>query len=240
MSIGTLNEAPLHAAIKAWYAGEGAPVESEAPVISEAPVGGYVIDLVRGDLLIEVQTRNFSALRRKLAALTRDYAVRLVHPIPLEKWIVRVEDDGATLLSRRKSPRRGAAVDVFAELVHIPALLADPHFSLDVLLIQEEELRRHDPRRGWRRKGWVTHERRLLAVVEQRLFETPADLASLLPPDLPDWFTTADLAAALGRPRRLAQQMAYCLRALDVIREVGKRGRAVLYESDLHERIDPE
>ena len=53
-------------------------------------------------------------------------------------------------------------------------MLREPNFSLEVLLIDEEELRRHDRRRAWRRRGWVTHERRLMEVVGRYLFETPA------------------------------------------------------------------
>jgi hypothetical protein len=98
-----------------------------------------------------------------------------------------------------------------------------------VLLIQEEEVRRYDPRHGWRRRGWITHERRLLVVEEQQMFETPQDMQALIPGELTGPFTTAELAAALGKPRRLAQKMAYCLREMGAVTQVGKSGRAILY-----------
>jgi len=97
------------------------------------------------------------------------------------------------------------------------------------VLTQEEELRRYDSRRAWRRRGWVTVERHLLRVVGRKLFQTPDDVARLLPAALPEPFTTADLAAALKRPRRLAQQMAYCLRQMGLLQPVGKEGNALLY-----------
>ncbi len=50
-----------------------------------------------------------------------------------------------------------------------------------------------------------------------------------MPPVLAEPFTTADLAAALSRPRRLAQQMAYCLREMGIIAPVGKHRNAILY-----------
>ena len=188
-----------------------------------------MIDIVRGDLLVEIQTRGFSALKRKLEKLVPLHPVRLVHPIAREKWIVRLADDGITQLGRRKSPKRGAVTEIFRELVSFPHLLVHPNFSLEVLLIQEEEARRHDPTRAWRRRGWVTEERRLLQVVDRSCFKTPADIAALIPPSVDDPFTTADLADALSGPRWLAQKMAYCLRGMGVIREAGKQGRAVLY-----------
>jgi hypothetical protein len=167
-----------------------------------------------------------------MATLTAHHPVRLVYPIAREKWIVKLKGEGPGRLSRRKSPKRGAFEHVFAELVRFPELVPNPNFSLEVLLIQEEEDRRYDGKRGWRRRGWVTHERRLLEVVEDRLFETAEDMRALIPADLAEPFTTADLAAAIGKPRWLAQKMAYCLREMGAIAAVGKRGNAIRYRRD--------
>jgi hypothetical protein len=226
--IGTLNEKPLHAALKQWYAEPGDR--------TEIPVEGFTVDLVRDDLLIEIQTRNLSAIKRKLSMLIERHRVRLVYPIAQDKWIARLSRDGKTLLGRHKSPSRGAVELVFEELVSIPHLLAHPNFSIEVLLIQEEEARKHDGTRNpqgafgsWRRKGWGTHERRLIQVVERRLFETPADMGALIPATLVEPFTTTQLAEAMGRPVWLAQKMAYCLRQMGTISAVGKRGRGILY-----------
>lgn len=219
--INTLNEKPLHADLKKWYAQPGDRLE--------VPVDGHLIDIVRGDLLVEIQTRNFSAIRRKLRKLAQSHPVRLVYPVTAEKWIVRLDDDGQQL-GRRKSPKRGRVEEIFGELVYLPALLSHPNFTLEALLIQEEEIRRKgEGHHGWRRHGWVTHERRLIGVVEQRLFGTPADLLALIPADVEEPFTTGDLAAAMDMPQWLARKMCYCLRAMDAIERTGKRVNALLY-----------
>jgi hypothetical protein len=57
----------------------------------------------------------------------------------------------------------------------------------------------------------------------------PERLVDLLPDDLPDPFTTADVADGLGRNRRLAQAVAYCLRVSGAAQVVGKSGQAMLY-----------
>jgi hypothetical protein len=219
--ISTFNEKALHSALKSWYARPGD--------LYEVPVDGYIIDVVRDDLLIEIQTRNFSAIRRKVLSLTDRYHVRLVYPIAREKWIVKLASNAHGKQSRRKSPKRGYAEQVFEELVSFPHLIENPNFSVHVLFIQEEEAQRYDGRRGWRRRGWVVHERRLLQVVGQRLFLSAADMATLIPPALTDPFTTLDLATAMAKPRRLAQKMAYCLREMGAITALGKRGNAILY-----------
>ena len=225
--IGLLNEKPLHAALKAWYAKPRDRLE--------VPIDGFVVDIVQRRLLVEIQTRSFAPIKRKLLSLATKHRVRLVHPIAQEKWIVKTSESGKEI-SRRKSPKRGTVEHIFDELVSFPRLITHPNFSLMVLLIREEEVRIHDADRSWRRRGWVTHERRLLEVVDQRLFESPEDMSSLLPQGLPMAFTTSDMASVTGMNRRLAQRMAYCLREMGAIVQVGTRSRAILYERTAESR----
>jgi hypothetical protein len=218
--IGLLNEKSLHASLKEWYA---QPEDQ-----FEVPVDGFVIDIVRDDLLLEIQTGGLASIKSKLTSLSHSHQIRLIYPIALEKHIVKLAKDNNSIASRRKSPRRGRVEDLFWEMVSFPQLLSHPNFSLDVLLIREEEVWRYKGKRSWRRKGWAVEDRRLLEVVEQRLFEEPADWRELLPNEL-ETFTTRDLAEATGVRRELAQKMVYCLRKVEVIELMGKQGRANLY-----------
>jgi hypothetical protein len=206
-AIGTLNEGALHAQLKNWYQRPGDRIEQV--------VGGFVIDLVRGDLLVEIQTGGFAPLRRKLELLTRRQRVRLVAPLPLVRKIIRLSDEGE-LLSVRRSPRRGRVEDIFNRLVSIPSLLCQPHFELE-------------PGKAFRRHGWVVTGRRLVSVEQCLRISGPDDAARLLPPSLPELFDTAQLAEAAAIERRTAQQMTYCLRAMGVLHTTGKRGNAIVH-----------
>ena len=219
--IGVLNERSLHAALKVWYEEEGDRFE--------VPVDGFVADIVRGDLIIEIQTGSTSALCRKLAALLRRHPVRLVLPIPTQKTIVEIDERGRELEERR-SRRRGGWIDAFSGLVSLRELLGDSNLSVDVLLIHEEEVRlpRHRPRR--RGKDWTVHDRRLVEVIDSVTFQDPTDYLTFVPTDLEEPFTTAELSSALGRSRKIAQKIAYTLRHIGALRLVGKRGNAFLYE----------
>ena len=217
--IGLLNEKPLHASLKEWYAKPGDRFE--------VPVGGFVIDIVRDDLLLEIQTGSFASIKSKLARLLESHQVRLIYPIAQEKWIVRLtKDDRAA--TRRKSPKRGRVEDLFWVMVRIPQLISLRNLSLEVLMIREEEARRYAGTRAWRRKGWVIAERRLLEVIGRRLFDKPADWLAFLPEGL-EPFTARDLAEALGIRLELAQKMAYSLREARLVTLIGRRGRANLY-----------
>lgn len=221
--IGLLNEKPLHASLKQWYARPGDRFE--------VPVDGFVIDIVRDDLLIEIQTRNFASIKPKLTNLARSHPVRLIYPIVQEKWIVRTATGDGGGLVRRKSPKSGRLEDLFWELVSIPQLLSNPNFSLEVLMIREEEVRRYGGQRKWHRRGWVVEGRRLLEVLDQRFFGDAADWLGFLPVGLGALatFTTADLATEMETGSELAQKMAYCLRESRMIELIGRRGRSNLY-----------
>ncbi|MEZ4518577.1 MAG: hypothetical protein R3C44_17735 [Chloroflexota bacterium] len=216
--IGRLAERSLHAALKEYLMQPGDQIE--------AALDGYVIDIFRDGLLIEIQTRHLYAMRRKLTVLLDRYPVALIHPIAAEKWIQRVDANDRPL-KRRKSPKQGRVLDVFRELVRVPDLLAHPNFSLEVLLIREEEVWRDDGQGSWRRKGWSLADRRLLGVVTEHTFLEPADYLALLPPDLAQPFTNRELATAAGCSSNLAQKITYTLRGLDLLEVTGKRGRAM-------------
>jgi hypothetical protein len=219
--IGLLNEKPLHASLKQWYAQPGDRFE--------VAVDGFVIDIVRDDLLIEIQTRNFASINSKLCKLTQSYEVRLVYPVVQEKWIVRSASGDGGVVVRRKSPKRGRLEDLFWELVSIPQLLCNPNFSLEVLLIRAEEMRRYDgKRKRWRTKGWIMEGRRLVDVLDRHLFGKSADWLAFVPDGLQS-FTTKDLAVVSDTRRELAQKMAYCLRQSRMIELIGKQGRDNLY-----------
>jgi hypothetical protein len=220
--VSVLYKSSLHSSIKDWYSVPGDRLE--------ARVENYIIDIVRNDLLIEIQTRNFSAIKRKLRSLIGDYSVRLVYPIAERKWIVRVARSNGEMLSRRRSPKRGKLPDLFDELVWIPHLAGEDNFSMEVLMIEEEEIRCADGKGSWRRRGVSIKDRKLLDVVERVRFVEREDFLRFLPSDLDQPFTNKSLAREIGVLVRQSRRITYCLKKMGAIREVGKRRNELLFE----------
>lgn len=219
--IGTLSEKSLHAALKKWL---GEPGDQ-----FEVKIDGYVIDIVRDGLLIEIQTRHLYAMKAKLGKLLPHHNIRLVHPIAREKWIVRQTAVGDPI-GRRKSPKKGRVIDIFAEIVRIPHFLLHRNLVLELLLTKEEEILRDDGRGSWRRKRWSRYDRRLLEVVDRISFSSPTDYSGLLPPDLPTSFTNRELASDLRCHPALARKISYTLRKMGLLSVVGKTGNQHLHE----------
>ena len=220
-AIGLLNEKSLHSALKYWYAKPGDLLESA--------LDGYVVDILRGDHVIEIQTGNFSSIKRKMRDLSGRYRVTLIYPVAHERWILEVPGRLQGAIMRRKSPKRQAVNQLFEELVSFPGLLKCPNFSIEVVSIQEEQLRRYSRRCRGKRRTWRIVERRLVTVLERYVFNDPSDLWQLIPPTLPDPFETSHLASVLGHSRWFAQKVAYCLRQSGVTTAIGKKGNSLIY-----------
>ena len=104
MSDYLMAEYSLHSEIKDWYKISGDELEVK--------VEDFIVDILRGKLLIEIQTRNFSAIKKKLIKLLLNNQVRLVYPIAKLKWIVHVSRSGE-FVKRRKSTKKGKLLDLF-------------------------------------------------------------------------------------------------------------------------------
>ena len=215
------NEKSLHLSIKQWYAVPGDRLEVK--------VDKYIIDLVREDSLIEIQTKNFSAIGNKLRNLVKYNKVMLVHPIAIEKYIVTIEGTGE-VISRRKSPKKGKVVDLFDELIRIPDLVLEENFILEILMTKEEEIRCKDGKGSWRRKGISIKDRKLLEVVEKITFKEGKDFLRFLPEELPVNFTNKQLAKTLKVTIYKARKITYCFRKMRIIKEVGKLKNELIFE----------
>ncbi len=204
--IGTLNEGSLHAALKERYSEDGD--------LFEVALDGFVIDIRRQDLLIEIQTVSFASMGNKFDHLLEGHNMLLVHPVAVHTYLDRPGK------RPRRSPKRGSIYSIFDELVSIPTLLDHPNLTLDVVLAAVTKRQVEDAKLRRGRGGFRTVDRSLREVFEVQRFTSSLDLLRLVPSDLPTPFTTAHLAAGANVGRDVAQKMAYCFRSIGLFEQV--------------------
>jgi hypothetical protein len=217
-------ETTLHRQLKDYYTTPGSLVEQK--------LGPFRIDVVQPDQLVEIQLAPLTAIRDKIATLLKKHRVLVVKPIVARKHLVKLRRAGGKVVSRRRSPKQRTLLDMFDELVHFTRVFPHKRLTLEVPLIEIEELRYPGHgRRRWRRDNdHVVEDQRLVEITCVHEFRTAADFCRLLPPSLPRPFHTGHLAEGLGVERWIAQRMAYCLRHMGAVQSVGKLRGAWLYE----------
>ncbi len=214
-------ETSLHRALKEQYAAGG----SGNPEVS---VAGFRIDAVDGaGRLVEIQSGPLGPLRRKLGELLPQHRIRIVKPVALRRRIVRRSRRDGPNLSARCSPKRGALMDVFDDLMGVVSVFPHANLEIEILEVTIDEVR--VPRRRW--PGYSVADRILGTIHGATTLRRAADLWRLLPGcgRRREPFTTFELAQEIERPVWFAQRVAYCLRQSGAVRLVGKSGNRRIY-----------
>ncbi len=217
--IGALGEKSLHAALKRYLE----PREACREVL----VGRYVADIVNEAGITEIQTAGFGRLREKLEFFLPHYPVALVYPVAAVKWLISVGPDGSQS-RRRRSPKTGGAWEMLTELYSIRDLLKEPGLTLCAMLLEVEEYRLKDDRG---RRGYTRWERMPVRLLEEVWARGPEEFPRLLPPDLPEAFTSKEFRAC-GHFSPMNGSLALsAARELGAVERIGNQGRAYLYRS---------
>lgn len=228
----TLNESALHKSLKILYA-------SRYDGKTEVQVEKWICDILcANDTVIEIQTKNVSALREKIAGLLAlGKKVAVVHPIITRKTIRTFDMDGKEI-SAKKSPKKENAYSMLRELTGICDILLHENFSLVCPFITAEEKRAQSEKplqskNGRRRfkKAWLKTDKSLLTIGEEIIFRGANDYISLLPSDLPEEFSSAEVSRALEKSAApYANLLLWILRKMNLIERTEKRGKRYYYK----------
>lgn len=219
--IGTLAEKTVHAVLKNYYAPD--------TDMHEIPIENFVADIYTGSEIIEIQTRSFHTMRRKLTAFLPLYPVTIVYPIPHIKWLSWIDEETGEVSKKRKSPKKGNPYQAFVELYRIRPFLTDPNLKFRFALLDMQEFRLLN---GWsrdRKKGSDRYDRIPETFVEEVRIDRREDYMQFIPYDIPEEFTAKEFAKCAKIPVSLAQTALLILTDLGIVERIGKSGRSYLY-----------
>lgn len=222
LQIGTLSEKTVHAVVKNYYE----PDEDK----QEIPIEGLYADIFTGSEIIEIQTRSFDQVRKKLDRFLAYYPVTVVLPMPAVKWLIWIDEETGELTDKRKSPKKGNAYQAFKELYKIKQYLKKDGLTIKLLFLDIEEYRLLN---GWSRdkkKGSCRYDRIPVSLVDEITLACPQDYMQLLPNDLPDTFTCAEFAKIVKIPSKQANVVLNILFYLEIVERIGKKGNAYIYK----------
>ncbi|MCL2718234.1 MAG: hypothetical protein FWE14_05585 [Lachnospiraceae bacterium] len=220
--IGTQSEKTVHAVLKHYYA----PDED----MHEIYIDSFIADIYTGREIIEIQTSQMNRMRGKLASFLPQYPVTIVHPVPNQKWLSWVDKETGECSKLRKTPKTGSIYHVFEELYRIKYFLNHENIRLCFPFIDIEEYRLLN---GWsydKKRGSHRFDRIPVALCDEVRIDCKEDYLQFIPYDLPEPFTSRDLAKAVKVNGKYAWFTLNILHHLGVVEQVGKKGRCFLYK----------
>lgn len=221
-SIGTLSEKTLHSVLKHTFE----PDQRK----QEIKIGTFYADIKNDKGIIEIQTRNFNALRKKLDFFLQDYTVTIVYPIACEKWLVWLDPTTGEVTKKRKSPKKGSIYHAFSELYKIKFFLVHPNIRIHIVLLDIIEYRSLD---GWskdKKKGASRYDQLPEKIIDIIELNSIKDYEKFIPHELPMHFTTKDYKKVSGLNLSSSQIAINVLKHIGVIIPVGKQGNTIIYK----------
>ncbi len=219
--IGTLGEKLLHLTLKYYYASD-----SDA---SEKRIGRYVADIFDKNGITEIQTRSLYRLCPKLEAFLPLAETRVVYPFATETTVCWLDPVSGQVTERRRSPKHTKPLEALSDLYPLRRYFRHPAFCATLFPVEVEQYRLLNGNGENRKRRATKHEVVPVAMGEPIDLRTSADYRQFLPPDLPDCFDRNDLARAGKISGECAGRVLQMLRELDILEQVGKRGRCYLY-----------
>lgn len=231
--IGTLREKRLHSIIKKFIAPESEDHEVvlRERMALEGKRPKYVADLLIGNTAYEVQTGSFFPLAKKIAYYLEntELDVVIIHPVAYKKWVNWMDTDTGEIVERNRRSALGKPTDIAGELYWILPYLDNPRLSIRIMMLEVEEYRFLS---GWGRGGKRGSERYELIPAElcdiARL-ELAEDYSIFIPDALGAEFTVPEYEKLSKIRGKAAYTAVRALCALGLVKECGKRGRAMLF-----------
>jgi len=220
--IGTLSEKTLHAELKKYFEPD--------MTRHEIPVGSFVADIANEDGIIEIQTRSFEKMRKKLAEFLTLSPVTVVYPLPRKKWLIWIDEETGETSKKRISPKQGKVQDAMFELYKIKPFLRHPNLQLCIVMVDIEEYRLLN---GWsadKKRGSTRLDRIPVGIAELSYLRSAEDYLLFIPERIQSRFTTRDYAQALRINMRVSQTTLNILYHVGAVKRVGKQGNLHVYE----------
>lgn len=218
-NIGGLGERTMHLVFKYFL--------EPCSDYHEVSVGKHYADIMRDGVVTEIQTKNFCSFRKKLAAVSEAYPVRIVHPIIKNKTLYMIDGETEEIDKGRKSPVHEGIYSVFRELVYIRELLQRDNLSFIFPVIECDSYRVMYKKDVSRRKGSLHYDTVPTSLIGFYEYDTAFAFASLLP--YTDRELTVKSIARLIGDSRNAPTFVNVLMYLDILKKDGKTGRANRY-----------
>lgn len=220
-SIGTKQERTLHQYLKYYFCPDSKYHEQKC--------NGYIIDILKNNEIIEIQTGSFNAMRKKLDCLLEKYPITIVYPIINQKQVYNLDDNGE-LINNKKSPKKEHPLKIGKELYKINYLLNHPNLKFICAVVNIDEYRTPYINRYKQKKMTRINQipKEIVNLIE---LKDASDFKSLIPFD--DEFDASTFKKKLKLSLREASSTLIILRTVKAIEVVRIEGKKYIYKKTI-------
>lgn len=225
--IGIQKEKVLHKTLKYYICPDDTKHEVK---ITKENKGNLYADILLDNVIFEIQTRSFNALRNKLNEFLKKYHVIIVYPIAYHKQIINLSEDN-TILSSKKSPKKGNPLEIFVELYKIKNFLKNDNLGFKIILLDMDEYRKLTIKKHYRSSGYI----RIVQIPKRiereiNLIDKNDYNKLLVDYNLNKTFTSTDFSKITKLNVKKSRVVLNVLSYLEVVTRVGKKGNSHIYE----------
>ena len=225
-SIGTLSEKSLHRTLKYFL--------EENPLFHEQKVGDFVPDIYNGKEIIEIQSRNFGAMKKKLSLLKDVADITVVYPLEMDREILWIDPKTYELKEKRNSNRHKTLINLMDELIFIKDRLLSSKLRILVIGLKVQDIRLLDGYGRDKKRRATKYDKIPLELRSIDSFACAEDYRVFLAEGLNQEFTSDEFAELNHTNIVTAGRALSVLSALGCVQRIGKRGRKFLYRETLH------
>ncbi len=226
VGIGTLGEKTLHRVLKTFFC----PSEC----VHEIKLCGHIADAVYGGTIYEIQTGGLFPLKKKLLSYKEtDYQIQVVVPVVKKKRLIWIDPESGEMTKARGTKAGLGKWRVLAEMIYLLPVFDFSGMSLTVAELAVDDYKLLDGYGEDKKKKATRYERLPTELLHIQTIKTQKDFAEyFFPDDLPSRFSSSDFSQKTNLRRRSLWAALKVLLEMKVIRTVGKKGNAVLYEKN--------
>ncbi len=223
-SVGTQNEKLIHAVLKNYYA----PFADD----QEIRIGKFFADAVNEDGIFEIQTRQLSLLKEKLASFTEAARVTIVHPVEVMTRNIYINSDTGEVIQEMPFRRANNRQKIYKELYSIRDFLSSPKITIILAKLRvEKRVMLHGDKIPDLRSRTVRKKTEIIKIplelVEETIYRLPEGIKQLIPEGLPERFTKQDFCKIAKEPA--SSLRLEVIRAAGLIKKVDVSGRRYVY-----------
>lgn len=219
-SIGEYQEKAIHFILKNYF-------ETDKDKL-EVKINGMIADIYNEEGIIEIQTRNFDRLRKKLDVFLKDYQLTIVYPLIKSKKITWMNSENKADYNR-KSPIHMNMFNVFKELYKIKQYLKHENLHFCFVFVDVVEFKNLDGYGKNKKKRASSFNKLPIDINEIVNIDNFSEFKTIFSGEEKE-FTSKDLSKMKKIKLKDAQVALTVLNYLEIVERIGKKGNSYLYK----------